>query len=685
MNVKAEAAALETRLSRSGGKTGKQEATSAADRADTFPRLLLHHAEVRPDRAAIREKDLGIWQSWSWGQVRDEVRSFAGGLAAMGLRRGDHLAIIGENRPRLYWSIMAAQALGGVPVPLYQDSIAQEIAFVLSDAEVEFAVVEDQEQVDKLLEILVQCPKLKYIIYDDPRGLRNYRQPQLFTFESVQDRGRRFNTERRGFWDQEIAKGRACDTAALFYTSGTTGHPKGVVLTHANLIEASRAAVEMDHLTADDEVLAYLPLAWIGQNIFSYAQALIAGYCVSCPESTDTVSIDMREVGPTYYFAPPRVLEGLLTDVMIRMEDASWIKRKMFHYFMDVARRVGVKLIDGTDAVGWSDRMRYAVGDFLVYGPLRNALGMSRVRVAYTAGEAIGPDLFVFYRSIGINLKQLYGSTETSVFVCVQPDGQVKSDTVGPPMPGVQVKIADNGEILLKGPGLFQNYYKNQKATVEAKDAEGWFHTGDAGFFDADGHLRIIDRAKDVGRMRDSTLFAPKYLENKLKFFPYIKEAVVFGHERNHAAAIINIDMAAVGDWAERRNLGYSGYTDLASKEQVCVLVRECVEKVNQDLARDPKLCGSQINRFVVLHKELDADDGELTRTRKVRRRIIADKYAPIVDALYADQPRVQVEVQVRFEDGRSGMMRADLEIHEAKTFSANEAALMAEAKQAVG
>ena len=685
MNVKAEAGALEARPYKWGGVSGGPEAATDVGGADTFPRLLLHHAAVRPDAPAIREKDLGIWQSWTWGEVCEQARLLAAGLAAMGFRRGDHLAIIGENRPRLYWSIMAAQALGGVPVPLYQDSIAQELAFVLGDAEVEFAVVEDQEQVDKLLEILPQCPKLKYIIYDDPRGLRNYQQPQLHTFESVQERGKRFNEERRAFWDQEIAKGRASDTAAMFYTSGTTGHPKGVVLTHANLIEASRAAVELDHLTAEDEVLAYLPLAWIGQNIFSYAQALIAGFCVSCPESADTVSIDMREVGPTYYFAPPRVLEALLTDVMIRMEDASWIKRKMFHYFMDLARRVGVKLMDGTDAVSTDDRMLYAIGDFLVYGPLRNALGMSRVRVAYTAGEAIGPDLFVFYRSIGINLKQLYGSTETSVFVCVQPDGHVKSDTVGPPMKGVQVKIADNGEILLKGPGIFQNYYKNPKATADAKDEEGWFHTGDAGFFDDDGHLRIIDRAKDVGRMRDSTLFAPKYLENKLKFFPYIKEAVVFGHERNHAAAIINIDMAAVGDWAERRNLAYSGYGDLAAKEQVCELVGGCVEKVNQDLSRDPKLCGSQINRFVVLPKELDADDGELTRTRKVRRRIIADKYAKIVEALYADQPRVQMEVQVKFEDGRIGTVRADLQVHEVKTFGLSDGTNVAPPRKAVG
>ncbi|MFL6656115.1 MAG: AMP-binding protein [Sulfurifustis sp.] len=647
---------------------------------ETFPRLLLHHAAVNGKRPAIREKDLGIWQTWTWSQVLEEVRALAAGIASLGFKRGDHLAIIGENRPRLYWSLAGAQALGGIPVPLYQDAIAQEMAFILQNAEVEIAIVEDQEQVDKLLEVLPQCPRLKYIVYDDPRGLRTYTQPQLLSYARLRELGRQHNESHPGFLEEEIAKGAPTETAALFYTSGTTGHPKGVVLTHGNLIGSARVACEFDKLTVDEEVLAYLPLAWIGQNIFSYAQALVSGYCVSCPESADTVTIDMREIGPTYYFAPPRVFEGMLTQVMIRMEDASWIKRKLFHYFMDIARRVGAKLLEGKERVGVVDRLRYALGDFLVYGPLRNALGMSRIRVAYTAGEAIGPDLFVFYRAIGINLKQLYGSTETSVFVCMQPDDAVRPDTVGPPVRGVQVRVADNGEILIKSASLFQCYYKNPQATVEARDGDGWFHTGDAGFFDADGHLRIIDRAKDVGRLKNGTLFAPKYLENKLKFFPYIKEAVVFGDGRASVTAVINIDIVAVGDWAERRNLPYSGYTDLAGKDAVYALVRECVEKVNGDLARDAKLAGSQITRFVILHKELDADDGELTRTRKVRRRIIADKYARIVEALYSNVEHIETEVQVKFEDGRSGTVRADLKICSAATFAPQTAQLRKEA-----
>ncbi len=637
---------------------------------DTFPRLLLHHAAVRPHRPAIREKDLGIWQTWTWAQVLEAVRRIACGLAAQGFRRGDHLAVIGANRPRLYWSMMAAQALGGVPVPLYEDAIASETQFVIDDAGARFAVAEDQEQVDKLLEALEQCPRLERIYYDDPRGLRHYTQPQLASLDEIEAAGRDAIARDPGFFEREIGKGRPEDVATILYTSGTTGHPKGVILTHAAMIATGRAYTDFERLTADEEMLAYLPLAWVGQNLFSYSQSMVAGFCVSCPESAETVMTDLREIGPTYYFAPPRVLEALLTQVTIRMEDASRPKRALYRYFMDVARRVGGRILD-RERVGPVDRMLYALGDVLVYGPLRNVLGMSRVRVAYTAGEAIGPDLFVFYRSIGINLKQLYGQTETTVYVCVQPDGRVKPDTVGPPLPGVEVRVADSGEVLVKSPGLFREYHRNPEATAEAKDAEGFFHTGDAGFLDADGHLKIIDRAKDVGRLADGTLFAPKYIENKLKFFPYIKEAVCFGHGREMVCALLNIDMEAIGNWAEKRNLPYSGYVDLASQAPVYELIRECVERVNRDLAADAKLANSQVRRFIVLHKELDADDGELTRTRKVRRRHIAEKYAALVDALYSGADHVFVETQMRFEDGRTGSVSADLKIAEAKFYSA--------------
>jgi long-chain acyl-CoA synthetase len=634
----------------------------------TFPRLLLEHAKQRPDAPALREKEYGIWQTLSWSQLAALVRRIAVGFAHAGLQRGQHVVVIGENRPRLYASMLAAQSLGAIPVPLYQDAVAAEFVFPVQNAEVAFAVVEDQEQVDKLLEIRPQCPALARIWFDDPRGLRHYREPGLQSLDELVEAGRLHEAALGPRVDAEIAASTPDDVAALFFTSGTTGHPKGVVHLHRTLIDRAQAGARFDKLSADEEVLAYLPPAWIGQNIFSYAQWLACGYVVNCPESASTVSIDMKEIGPTYYFAPPRVFEGLLTSVMIRMEDASAPKRWLFRRCMALARRVGPARMDGKP-LGVLDRLGYALGDVLVYGPLRNTLGLSRVRVAYTAGEAIGPDLFIFYRSIGINLKQLYGSTETAVFVCLQPDHEVKADTVGVPIDGVEVKLEDSGEILVRSPGLLKGYYKNPQATAEVLTADGWYRTGDAGFLDAGGHLKIIDRAKDVGRLADGSLFAPKYIENKLKFFPHIKEAVAFGDRRDKVCAFVNIDFEAVGNWAEKRNLPYAGYTDLAGKPEVYELVRECVEKVNADLAADEKLAGCQISRFLVLHKELDADDGELTRTRKVRRGHIGEKYQVLIDALYGGLDHQYIETQVKFEDGRTGLVAADLRIVDSKTF----------------
>ncbi len=641
---------------------------------DTFPRLLLNQAKVRPDRPAIREKDLGIWQTWTWAQALEEVRSLACGLAAQGFKRGDRLAVVGDNRPRLYWAMMAAQSLGGVPVPLYQDAVAAEMAFVLQDADIGFAVAEDQEQVDKLLENLTQCPKLGRIYFDDPRGLRHYAQGELMSLDALQALGRDFAGRNPEFFAAEVEKGRAADVAVILYTSGTTGNPKGVAQTHAALIETARVLVAFDGFTEKDEVLCYLPMAWVGDFLYSYAQSLVAGFRLNCPESPETVMTDLREIGPTYYFGPPRVYENILTQVMIRIEDASWPKRWMFRYFMALAKRVGMSIMEGKPGVSLKDRLLYALGGLLVYGPLKNVLGLSRIRVAYTGGEAIGPDLFDFYRSIGVNLKQLYGMTETCVTVSMHASGEVKLETVGRPMPGVEVRIADSGEVLVRSPGVMREYHKRPDATREAIDAEGFFHTGDAGFFDAEGHLKIIDRAKDVGRLADGALFAPKYIENKLKFFPYIKEAVCFGDVRDKVCAFVNIDMAAVGNWAERRNIAYSGYADLASQPAVCDLIRECVEKVNRDLAAYSALGESQIRRFLILHKELDADDGELTRTRKVRRGHIADKYVVLVDALYSGKSSCFIETQMRFEDGRIGTVSADLPILEAQRYAAPEA-----------
>ena len=640
----------------------------------TFPRLLLEHARARPEAPALRVKEYGIWQTTTWAQLEELVRHLACGFAQAGLRRDQHMVVIGENRPRLYASMLAAQALGAVPIPLYQDAAGSEFLFPINNAEVGFAVVEDQEQADKLIELRPQCPQLSHLWYDDPRGLRNYSEPGLAALDALIESGRLHDQANPGFFDAEVARTAPGDVAAMFFTSGTTGNPKGVVHTHFTLLDRAKAGADFDHLTSAEEVLAYMPPAWIGQNIFSYAQWLACGYVVNCPESAATVTIDLKEIGPTYYFAPPRIFEGLLTSVMIRMEDAGAFKRGLFHHFMEVAKRVGPARMDGK-TLSLGDRISYALGDLMIFGPLRNTLGFSRVRVAYTAGEAIGPDLFTFYRSIGINLKQLYGSTETAVFVCLQPDHEAKADTVGVPIDGVQIKVAENGEILVKSPGLLKEYYKNPAATAEVLTAEGWYHTGDAGFLDAGGHLKIIDRAKDVGRLHggvnDGAMFAPKYVENKLKFFPYIKEAVAFGDGRAKVCAFINIDMEAVGNWAEKRNLPYGGYTDLAGKPEVRELVRECVEKVNVDLAADERLAGSQISRFLILHKELDADDGELTRTRKVRRGYIGEKYQVLVDALYAGKTEQFIETAVKFEDGRSGSVSATLKLVEVKTLPA--------------
>jgi len=634
----------------------------------TFPAWVRQHAQTRGDKPAMREKDLGIWQTYTWHQVYAGMRAIACGLAQRGFRRGDKLAVIGENRPRLYWSMLACQSLGGTPVLLYQDAIAEELAFALQDVAARFAVVEDQEQVDKLLEIQNQIPDLVHILVDDPRGLRHYTQAALVFLDAVQDDGHQRDQTNPAFLDTQIAQGKSDDVAVILYTSGTTGKPKGVCQTHSAFMAAAQGAIQFDQLSDAEDMLAYLPMAWVGDHLFSVAQAIVAGFTINCPESADTVMTDMREIGPTYYFAPPRIFEAMRTQTMIRMEDAGRIKRAVFRHFMEVARRCGAQLLDG-QRIAWSDRLQYALGRCLVYAPLKNVLGLSRIRIAYTAGAAIGPDLFRFYRSIGINLKQLYGQTETCAYVCLQPTGEVNLESVGKPAPGVEVKISDAGEILVKGPMVFAAYWNRPDATAESFDAQGYFLTGDAGFFDAQGQLRIIDRAKDVGKLNNGAMFAPNYIENKLKFVPYIKEAVALGHGRDHVCVFINIELDAVGDWAERRNIAYSGYADLAQQPQVYALIRACLQTINTELAQDATMAHSQIHRFLILHKELDADDGELTRTRKLRRNVIVERYALLIEALYDPARSEQfVETSVQYEDGRKGVIAATLRIENVNT-----------------
>jgi len=635
---------------------------------DTFPKLLNHNARRFADRPAIREKEFGIWQTWTWSQVQEEVLAFAAGLDVLGFAPGDKLAIIGRNRPRLYWGITAAQCVGGIPVPVYADSVAEEMQYVLEHAGVRFVLAEDQEQVDKTLEASEHISGVDQIIYDDTRGVRDYEHSYLHDFAAVQKLGRDALAQNPALLDQRIAAGKGSDTGIFLYTSGTTGKPKGVVLTNDNIIITSRNSVEFDHLTEQEETLSYLPIAWVGDHIFSHGQAYVAGFCINCPESEETVATDLREIGPTYYFAPPRVFEGILTNVMIRMEDASPTKQKLFHYFMNVAKRTGATILDGK-SVSAMDRFKYWLGNLLIYAPLKNTMGFSRIKLAYTAGEAIGPEIFDFYRSLGINIKQLYGQTEAAVFITMQPNGEVFADTVGVPAPGVEIKITDSGEVIYRGPGVFDSYYKNEQATRETKNDEGWVMTGDAGYFAENGHLKIIDRAKDVGRLTDGSMFAPKYLENKLKFFPQIKEVVTFGDQRDFVTAFINIDLDAVGNWAERNNIPYASYQELASRPEVLKMMEDNIRQTNADLATDSKMSGSQIKRFLVLHKELDPDDGEMTRTRKVRRSTIFEKYGVLVDALYDGSTRCHVKTQVTFEDGRTGTIEADLDIKDVEVF----------------
>ena len=663
----------------------RQLASAAADASlDTMPKLLLRNAAEHGLRPAMRHKDLGIWQTWTWAELRDTVRAFAVGLRKLGFERGHAVAVIGDNRPRLYATFAAVQSLGGVAVPVYQDSVADEMAYVLDHAEVTFAVVQNQEQVDKVISVSDRLPRLRTVVYEEERGLAAYDHSHLYSMAHVEELGRqelRENAGAAGWWLDEIARGKGSDVSVMLYTSGTTGRPKGVVLTHENIVVSAQNGNRFDAFTPDDTLLAYLPMAWVGDYIFSYGQATAGAMCVACPESPETILEDRREIAPTYFFAPPRVFENLLTQIMVRMEDAGRLKKRMFDYFLKVARRSGERILDGRP-VGVKDRLLYALGDVLVYAPLRNRMGFSRIRVAYTAGEAIGPELFRFYRSLGINLKQLYGQTEASVYITLQPDGEVYADTVGKAGPDVEITIADTGEVLYRSPGVFREYYKNEQATRETKTPDGWVHTGDAGFFDQHGHLRIIDRAKDVGRLNDGALFAPKYLENKLKFYPEVREAVAFGQGRDYVTMFVNIDQTSVGSWAERNNVAYASYQELAAHPKVCEMVAKRLEAVNRSLAEEPQMAASQIRRFLILHKELDADDGEMTRTQKVRRSTVAERYAPLIAALYDGSTQVHAATEVTFEDGRKGVVEGDLRIVDVATYPVRAAEPLREAAE---
>jgi long-chain acyl-CoA synthetase len=632
----------------------------------SVPAYVRRNAKTLSNATAFREKQFGIWQSWTWSQVEHHVTDLALGLLQLGAREGDYIAVIGRNRPHLYWAMMSAQMVGAIPVPLYQDAVAEEMSYVLSHCGARFVISEDQEQVDKVLEVQEDLPSLDQMIYLDPQGMRKYDHSKLHELKKVKENGSLASGAERQELEARIERLDFQSVCVMLYTSGTTGKPKGVVLSNRNIIVSSLNGCKFDSITKDDEMVSYLPIAWVGDFIFTFGQSVVSGVRVNCPESPETVLSDLREIGPSYYFAPPRIFESMLTSVMLRIEDTSAIKKWLYHYFMAHASKVGPSILDKKSVGPW-DRLKYKVGEFVIYGPIKNILGLSQVRVGYTAGEAIGPEIFDFFRSLGINLKQLYGQTEASIFVTVQPDGEVRSDTVGVPAPDVEVKIGSDGEVYYRSPGAFVEYFKNPESTAETKDPDGWVATGDAGFFEPDtGHLRIIDRAKDVGKLSGGSMFAPKYVENKLKFYPNILEAVLFGASRDNCVAFINIDLTAVGSWAERNNIAYSSYQELSSHPKVLNMVQEHVETVNNSIAEDEMLSGCQIHRFIVLHKELDADDGELTRTRKVRRKIIGEKFNDLVTALYDGSESIYTETEVTYEDGRKGKITATLQIRNA-------------------
>jgi long-chain acyl-CoA synthetase len=625
----------------------------------TLPQFLLDNARRRPRRVALREKDRGIWQPVTWSQYLEQVRDLALGLAALGFGRGHTLSVIGDNRPRLYWAQVAAQALGGIAVPVYQDSIARELAFVLDHAEVSVIVAEDQEQVDKILSLRQQLPRLRHVIYDDPRGLGPYRANGLLAFSEVQERGREFGRTHPGAFEAAVAQGRPDDVAMICYTSGTTGHPKGAMLTHANAIRTARTFMAVERVGPDDQWLSYAPMAWVGDSIYSLVLSLVSGAASNCPESPETVQRDLRELGPTIFLAPPRIWENMLTSVQVRAADATPLKRWLFERFRRVAERAEELRGEGRP-VPPALRLVRGLGEILVYRPVRDQLGLARARLAYTGGAALGPDAFRFFRAFGINLKQVYGSTEVSALVSVQPDAEANPVSVGRPCPGIEVRIADRGEVLIRSAGVFKGYFKAAEATREVLDDEGWYRTGDAGFIDPRGHLVIIDRARDVGALADGTAFAPQFIENKLKFSPYVREAVAIGHGRPFVAALVAIDLSTVGNWAERRGLPYTSYADLSQKAEVRQLIRGEVIRCNDSLAP-----ATRIRRFLLLTKDLDPDDAEITRTRKLRRRYIADKYAAFIEAVYAGQEDVDVVTTVTYEDGRQGTIRSRVRVED--------------------
>ncbi len=623
---------------------------------ETLPQFLYEHAQRTPNRTALRERLYGIWQTLSWREYYEHVKYFALGLVSLGLQPQETIAIIGDNRPEWLIAELAAQSVGAKSVGVYQDSIASEMVYILNHADVTFVVVEDQEQVDKILEIWPQLQGVRKVIYYDPKGLRNYTEEFLMYFPQVEALGREYEKDHPGWFEERLSQGRGDDIAILSTTSGTTANPKLAMLTHKSMLSMGRNLMKVDPLTPRDNFVSFLPLAWIGEQMMVMSCGLQIGFTVNFPEEPETVQHDLREIGPQVMFSPPRIWESLVSQVQVKIEDTTALKRAMYNWAMRIGYRMADTRFRKETPSPWL-RLLYFLADWLVFQEIKDQLGLRHLKRAYTGGAALGPDTFRFFHALGVNLKQIYGQTEINGIAVLHRDGDIKFQTVGTPLPETEVKIDESGEILMRSPAVMLGYYRNPEATAEAL-RDGWLHSGDAGYFDEDGHLVVIDRVKDVMTLHDGTKFSPQFIENKLKFSPYIKEAVVFGGDWPYVTAMINIDFANVGKWAEKHQIAYTTYTDLSQKPEVYRLIRKHVEQANADLPP-----AARIQRFLLLHKELDADDAELTRTRKVRRRLIAQRYADLISALYSHASYVNVETTITYQDGRTAKIQTRVSI----------------------
>jgi len=622
----------------------------------TFPQLLVERAKTAGNKVALREKDYGIWNEYTYLDYYKEVKALSLGLAKLGFKRGDKLAIIGDNRPEWVFSELAAQSLGGISVGIYQESLPHELSYIINNCDAEFIVVEDQEQVDKILEIEHELPKVKKMIYYDERGMRNYKNEKLVFFKDLQALGDSFEKEAHGYFEKEIEKGSYEDIAILSYTSGTTGNPKGTMLSYKNLIEMAKNLSIIDPLAEGDEYLSFLPLAWIGEQMMTLSMAFYNGIIVNFPEEPSTVLENLREIGPHVMFSPPRIYEDMLSKFQVRIQDASWLKRKLYEWLMPIGQRVAEAQLRKQE-ISFGSQILYKVADYLIFSAIRDHFGLLRIKRAYTGGAPLGPDVFRFFHGIGVNVKSIYGQTEVSGIAIVHRDGDINVDSVGIPIPGTEVKISEEGEILIKSPSVCQGYYKNEESTTKTIE-NGWLHTGDAGYLDEKGHLYVIDRLKDVIRLDTGEMFSPQFIENKLKFSPYIKEAVAIGRNRPHVVAIINIDMANVGRWAEKNQIVYTTYQDLSAKREVIELIQEQVNEINRALPEK-----ARIKKFVLLYKELDADDEELTRTKKVRRQFVEKKYASLIEGMYSTADMINVEGIIKYRDGKEQAIKTTLQI----------------------